>query len=312
MDPRLPVHLRLAELDDVRYVDWLYRVVLRREPDDDGRDDALVRLRERRVSRAGLIAELVASADFLKTRTLDDGIAAAARARRTGERLRDLEGPAELDESAVEIPWVLARYHEEEHVLDAGYAFAKPAYLLALLELEADRLVGVDLAEPFELPGMETVRADVRSLPFRNGSFDLVLCVSTLEHVGMDTTHFGVRSLTRGGPESGLRELRRVLTERGRVLVTVPTGANEDHGWFAQHPPERWCELFAHAGFHVPEHEVYARGAEGWRAVADEAVVDASYGEGGPGASAVLCAELHVNPDAGPSLRERVRGITHR
>jgi SAM-dependent methyltransferase len=312
VDPRLPVYLRLAELDDERFVDWVYRLALRREPDEDDREDALLRLRERRLSRPRLLAELVASDDFAASSALDDAVAAAARARRTGERLRELTGPSTLDERVIELPWVLSRYHEEEHVLDAGYAFAEPAYLLGLLELEADRLVGVDLAEPFPLAGMETVRADIRSLPFKNESFDLAFCVSTVEHVGKDNSGYGVRALSRGGMESGLRELRRVLTARGRLLISVPTGAEEDHGWFVQHQPAQWLEIFAHAGFHVPEHEVYALTEDGWQAAGDDSVVTLGYGDRGSAASAVLCAELHVNDDASPSLRERVRGLTHR
>ncbi|MDX6504606.1 MAG: hypothetical protein QOE29_1731, partial [Gaiellaceae bacterium] len=171
---------------------------------------------------------------------------------------------------------------------------------------------GVDLAEPFPLAGMETVRADIRSLPFKNESFDLAFCVSTVEHVGKDNYGYGVRALSRGGMESGLRELRRVLTARGRLLISVPTGAEEDHGWFVQHQPAQWLEIFAHAGFHVPEHEVYALTEDGWQAAGDDSVVTLGYGDRGSAASAVLCAELHVNDDASPSLRERVRGLTHR
>src|SRR5436305_375639 len=105
MDPRLPVHQRLAELGDEEYLDTLYRLALRREPDEEGRDDALTRLRERRVSRAALLAELVASGEGQAARALDDAIATAARARRAHERLRELTGPAELDERVIELPW---------------------------------------------------------------------------------------------------------------------------------------------------------------------------------------------------------------
>jgi SAM-dependent methyltransferase len=299
MDSRLAVHLRLAELDDERYVEWLYRVALLREPDEEGRHDAVQRLRERRVSRSALLAELVAGDEFAATRALDDAVAAAARARRTGERLRELAAPAAAAQHAIQLPWVLSRYHEEEHVLDVGYTVAEPAYLLGLLELRADRLVGIDVTGPFGVRGIETIRADIRSLPFRNGTFDLAFCVSALDHAGKEAALPG---LGRGRVERGLRELRRVLTERGRVLISVPAGAEEEHGWAVQHEPARWCELFAHAGFEVAEHEVYACGTGGWRVVEEAAA----------GEQAILCAELHVDPEAARSLRERIRALTHR
>jgi SAM-dependent methyltransferase len=299
MDSRLAVHLRLAELDDERYVEWLYRLVVRREPDEEARHDAVLRLRERRVSRATLLAELVSGDDFEAARALDDAVAAAARARRTGERLRKMTAPPAADAHAVELPWVLSRYHEEEHVLDVGYTVAEPAYLLGLLELRAGRLVGIDVTGPIDVPGIETVRADIRSLPFRNGTFDLALCVSALDHAGKEAA---VPGIGRGRVERGLRELRRVLTERGRVLISVPSGAGEEHGWSVQHEPDRWCELFGNAGFAVAEHEVYSRSVAGWSAVEQPL----------PGEQALLCAELHVDPEAARSLRERVRGLTHR
>jgi O-antigen chain-terminating methyltransferase len=313
MDPRLPVHLRAAELDDEAFVSWIYTLGLRREPEEDAREDALERLRERKISRTSLLAEMVATDEFALAREFDDAVTLANRARRNGDRMRELTGPAWLDERVIEIPWVLSRYHDDEHVLDIGYAYAEPSYLLGLLELEADQLVGVDLAEPFPLEGMETVTADVRSLPFKNEAFDLVFCVSTLEHIGRDNTRYGVRTLRRGGMESALRELRRVLAAKGRLLISVPTGAEEEHDWFVQHSPAGWLQLFDHAGFHTPEHEIYELQPEGWRSVDELADIESvRYGERGKAASAVLCAELHVNPDVGPSLRERVREVTHR
>ena len=46
---------------------------------------------------------------------------------------------------------------------------------------------------------METVRADIRSLPFKNESFDLAFCVSTIEHVGKDNSGYGVRTRAAAG-----------------------------------------------------------------------------------------------------------------
>jgi hypothetical protein len=59
-------------------------------------------------------------------------------------------------------------------------------------------LTGVDLAEA-DVPGMTTVRADVRELPFDKGTFDLASCVSTLEHVGADNSGYGLDAEDDGG-----------------------------------------------------------------------------------------------------------------
>jgi len=177
-------------------------------------------------------------------------------------------------------------------VLEVGYAFAEPAYVAALIAAKPAALVGVDLAEA-EVPGMESVRADVRELPFPDSDFDQVLLVSTLEHIGADNERYGLdHAASGGGMEAALRELRRVLRPDGRLLVTVPLGEPEDYGWFRQEDVRGWTRLFTHAGFFVEEQEIYELGDEGWRAAPTFRSAGVRYGERGPAASAVLCAEL--------------------
>jgi SAM-dependent methyltransferase len=57
-------------------------------------------------------------------------------------------------------------------------------------------------------PGPDFVAADVRELPFEDGSFDLVVCFETIEHVP--------------DPEAVLDELRRVMAVDGLLLVSTP------------------------------------------------------------------------------------------
>jgi ubiquinone/menaquinone biosynthesis C-methylase UbiE len=140
---------------------------------------------------------------------------------------------------------------------------------------------------------MSTVQADVRDLPFDDDSFDLVLCVSTLEHVGADNTGYGLEAEDDGGSRrTALRELRRVLAPGGRLLLTVPCGEPGDYGWFRQEDVRGWTRLFARAGFFVEEQEVYELTEEGWRSSPELETAGLRYGDRGPAASAVLCAEL--------------------
>ncbi len=62
-------------------VERLYRLVLRRDPDPEAREQALRRLADGTLSEAGLLAGLVASDEFARVRALDDGIALASRSR---------------------------------------------------------------------------------------------------------------------------------------------------------------------------------------------------------------------------------------
>jgi len=280
-----------AEGSDEDFVAAAFALVLRREPDEDARARALAKLREGTLSRATLLHELAGAPEFERVRLLDDGIAFARGARERGDRPRWLQGPAGTDERVVEIPWVLSRL-SGARALEVGYAFAEPPYLAALLQAGFEELVGVDLAAA-DVPGLSGVQADVRDLPFADGSFDLALCVSTLEHVGADNTGYGLEAEDDGASRlTALRELRRVLTPRGRLLITVPCGEPGEYGWFHQDDVRGWTRLFARAGFFVEEQETYELTEEGWRTAPELDSAGLRYGERGPAASAVLCAEL--------------------
>lgn len=290
MDPRVAAELAVQEGSDEEFVDATFRAVLRRDPDADARDRALAKLAEGTLSRATLVHELASSEEHVRVRELDDAIALGLGARSRRERLRWLQA-SRADERVVEIPWVLSRLRTRGRVLDVGYAFAEAAYLAALLRADVD-LVGVDLAER-DVEGLELVQADVRSLPFVDRSFDQVLLVSTLEHVGADNSVYGIAGdRDDGAREAALRELARVLTRNGSLLVTVPLGEPGDHGWFRQDDERGWTSLFARAGCFVEELETYELGAEGWRAAPSFDAAGVRYGERGPAASAVLCADL--------------------
>jgi SAM-dependent methyltransferase len=291
VDQRLAAELAAHQGSDEEVVDALFRLVLRRPPEPEARERALAKLRAGTLSRATLLHELAASEEFARVRELDDAVALGLGARARGERIRWLQVPGRSDERVVEIPWVLSRLRPGGRVLEVGYAFAEPAYLAGLLRAGVE-LVGADLAAR-AVEGMETVIADVRELPFPERSFDQVLLVSTLEHVGADNTVYGLEAEQDGGARlAALRELRRVLRRDGSLLVTVPLGEPGDHGWFRQEDERGWTRLYARAGFFVEELEAYELAPDGWRAAPGFRAAGVRYGERGPAASAVLCAEL--------------------
>jgi SAM-dependent methyltransferase len=198
-------------------------------------------------------------------------------------------------ERLVEVPWVLSRYRGEARVLDVGTAYAEAEYVAALEALGARQLVGVDLARPQQQtpPSFPVARGDVRRLPFAADSFDLILCVSTLEHVGRDNSVYGLEAeRDEEGMLVALRELRRILARRGRLLLTVPCGELEDHGWFVQQPPAAWLALFRQARLIVRVQHIYELGEGGWRRAHRFREQGVRYGTRGPAASAVLCADL--------------------
>jgi hypothetical protein len=286
-----------------RDLDELWRFVLRRPIEPEERAATEARL-EAGMSYASLLGELATSAEYEHIRRLEDAVSWAAAQRRAGERPRTLEAPPGVDERPIEIAWCLSRVLPGDRVLDVGYAFAEPVYLDALGAL--GDVTGVDLVVA-EVPGVTSVQADLRDLPFESESFDVAIAISTLEHVGRDNTQYGLAPEENDTLDAALRELRRVA---GRVLVTVPTGERELLPEQSVYEPSEWVDRFSRAGFVVFEDELYELAQEGWRSV-PELTPGIRYRARGPGASAVLCAELH-HGSVSERLRLALRDRRHR
>jgi len=88
--------------------------------------------------------------------------------------------------------------------------------LYPLLRERAEEVVGIDVSEDViaaaraRYPDLRGERADVRRLPFADGAFDVVVSISTLDHLS---------SLAE--IEAAVGELYRVLRPGGRLIVTL-------------------------------------------------------------------------------------------
>ena len=195
---------------------------------------------------------------------------------------------AGLTERVVEIPWVWRRLSGRgERVLDIGTAYAPMIYKWLLVR-QPDHVEVADLNEA-AIPGLRSHVADVRALPFADDSYDVAICLSTLEHVGMDNANYGLDEVS-GGDVEALRELGRVAP---RVLVTVPAGRDENMGWQRQYAPSTLRRVIDQAGLRVEHLEVFAHDrVTGWAPVSEDAVADCTYGQGSVAAAAIVCAEL--------------------
>lgn len=202
---------------------------------------------------------------------------------------------AGMSERVVEIPWVISRYHGETRVLDIGTSWAREVYKHKLSTLGVPQLYGVDLSA-MPVAGVEMSRADARHMPYRGASFDLVICISTLEHIGLDNAVYGVHSQpAEDGDVAALREFGRVLVPGGRLLLTVPFGRRQRLDWLKQYDQVAWEELLKKASLVAVETAIYGYSdIRGWRRVwADDDLPKSGFQEhGAPAATGVLCAEL--------------------
>ena len=154
------------------------------------------------------------------------------------------------DERVVEFPWVASR-RLRGRLLDAGSTLNN-LHVLARVRPRVDELHIVTLApeeRSFPQLGVSYLYADLRDLPLRDGTYDSVTSISTLEHVGMSNEHYGSDVAAADDPQreclQAAAELRRVLRPGGALHITVPVGRGERFGWVRSFTPDELDELAA-------------------------------------------------------------------
>ena len=146
-----------------------------------------------------------------------------------------------LDERIIEYPWVLSRLPEEPcRLLDAGsvlnfdYIINHPT----LGNKDISILTLFPEASCFWGKRISYLYADLRDTPFRDNYFDSIICISTLEHVGMDSyIYTGGQLASKKDPGSFtnvIEEFNRILKARGTLFLTMPYGKYSDFGFFQQ------------------------------------------------------------------------------
>ena len=193
-----------------------------------------------------------------------------------------------MDERAIEIPLALqaARLDQPGEVLDAGAALNVPV-VREILPTPRARVTHFTLPGANEpvLPGdtdhFTYAYGDLRTMSYGDGTFDRVVCVSTLEHVGMDTGRFGVAADGSNAESAAdaVQELHRVLKKGGELLLTVPYGRAAHHEWFRVFDAETLDRLLSPLG-HASVERRYFYYDSGWRegdAVPPSHVIESGY-----------------------------------
>ena len=78
---------------------------------------------------------------------------------------------------------------------------------------------------------------DLRDLSYQDEFFDAVVCISTLEHIGMDNTFLYTPDLKKKENDKyayleAVKELKRVIKKGRALYLTMPYGRYKNHGWF--------------------------------------------------------------------------------
>jgi SAM-dependent methyltransferase len=181
-----------------------------------------------------------------------------------------------LDERIIEYPWVLKQIKSNaEKILDAGSTF-NFSEIVSLEKLQNKDLTIFNFNEEknnFASSKITYVYGDLRKNPFSNESFDEIVCISTIEHIGMDNSIYG-HEQKNGHTEvnksydyvEAIEELVRVLKVKGQLLLTFPFGMFKNYGFFQQFDEEmvlRMERIFEKSGQSDVYHFKYS--FNGWQ-----------------------------------------------
>lgn len=153
-----------------------------------------------------------------------------------------------LDERIVEYPWIISNlFSVPNKILDAGSTFNfKEIIDNKIIAIKKKTILTYFPESPnYNEFGISYVYSDLRDIPFRDQYFDEIVCQSTLEHIDMDNSMYGYKSESNTSPKEKsfeyltvVKELVRVLNSQGQLLITVPFGVFENHGFFQQFDKE--------------------------------------------------------------------------
>lgn len=178
-----------------------------------------------------------------------------------------------MSERIVEFPWVVAALGTRRAglTLDAGSTL-NHAYVLDHVLPLVEALHIVTLAperESFPERGISYLYSDLRELPLRPDLYETVVCLSTLEHVGMDVSGYNARAAVEVNPQQAAvraaQEIRRVVKPGGRILLRVPFGRPDNLGWLRQFDKDSLRELIAGFGPADTEISVYRYSHDQWQ-----------------------------------------------
>lgn len=206
---------------------------------------------------------------------------------RQGARLPDGYG-MRVDERIVECPWTISRVSPGPGLLlDAGSVLNAPMFLNAP-ELSQQKIIIYSLEmDSIKLdPRLSYLHGDFREPVLRDGIFDHIVCISTLEHIGMwpiPKPPYEV-SLKLPQPEKDLKAYRGVLKTfhdllkpGGRLLLTVPFGMPEDQDWLQIFGKEQIEDVKTSFGGECETEMYYRHAADGWQVATAEECKDLRY-----------------------------------
>lgn len=195
---------------------------------------------------------------------------------RDGGSLPDKYGTG-IDERIVEYPWVFSHLNDKpENILDAGSTFN--FWPIVFHEkIKNKKLTVMTLAPEYKnytSPNVSYVYGDLRSIPFADNYFDVISCISTIEHIGFDNSQYLNKNRVTAHADYNkkepsdfivaVEEFKRILRPGGALFITVPFGLRKDYNFFQEFDIDMISEIIKVLGQENVTVLYYKLGKTGW------------------------------------------------
>ena len=112
-------------------------------------------------------------------------------------------------------------------ILDIGSAESVLTKAISKFGIRRWSVIGIDVrgmpirqsSSPFVF-----LRMDSRKLAFRDEVFDQVICISTIEHIGIPSETYGIHEKDNIGDLTTISEIYRILKKGSTLILTLPYG----------------------------------------------------------------------------------------
>ncbi|MBI2126634.1 MAG: class I SAM-dependent methyltransferase [Thaumarchaeota archaeon] len=186
-----------------------------------------------------------------------------------------------VNERIIEYPWAIEhlKNQKDKRVLDVGCGMQ--GLLTSYLLSKGYDVYGLDIVRCRALPLQRFFLQDARNTDLPNSSFDTIILLSVLEHIGTDEEKDDIKTM---------QELRRILKEGGQILFTTP---------FAEEYSNRGQRLFSSeklsnitGGFKILEERYFVQRGAKWAKTTLDQAREATHGYKGVHSIAIVAMVL--------------------
>nr|WP_285288969.1 methyltransferase domain-containing protein [Alloacidobacterium dinghuense] len=189
-------------------------------------------------------------------------------------------------------------------MLDAGSTL-NHSFLLKRAPVSKSKLAICTLAperQCYWRQGISYVFEDLRACMFRSETFDTIVSISTIEHIGLDNTLLYTPDETKRESESrdfraAIREFRRIIRPGGICYITVPYGKACKRGWFQVFDAQMVQMVLDDFKPKYHEIEYFGYSPSGWHGADPGDLTEAT------------CFDIHQEKNFGPDFAAFARGL---